>query len=328
MNAKSRAADIAEQAARAAADDINVGGLRAAKGTVGGLSPAARATFFCRRGPHAQLVASYASGVPGATATLTACTPSMTTVGGTPSLSVTATVQLSVRPALPVPPCNTISPTAGRAHTWPAAGPSHGERLMSAPPPCRPSWGPGRRRRRPPAAIDDLGLLAVVLLAALTIGVPVALVALIGPAGTEVDAVDVRPHRAARRGDDPEGLVGHRVARVAAACLVRDRGDPGGRAQRGHAGQGAAVRRHPVRGAPAGDAALLLFSAAAALSPALSQAAPAAPGVQRLRAGPVPRSGTATRPWRGEADSGPGRRDRRPPRLRSSTRSRRRSSTW
>jgi Flp pilus assembly protein TadG len=108
MNAKSRAADIAEQAARAAADDISVGGLRAAKGTVS----LAGGACDLRSGPAAQLVASYASGVPGATATLTACTPSMTTVGGTPSLSVTATVQLSVRPALPVPPFNTISATA------------------------------------------------------------------------------------------------------------------------------------------------------------------------------------------------------------------------
>ena len=108
MNAKSRAADIAEQAARAAADDINVGGLRTGKGTVG----LAGGACDLQTGPAAQLVASYASGVPGATATLTACTPSMTTVGGTPSLSVTATVQLSVRPALPVPPFNTISATA------------------------------------------------------------------------------------------------------------------------------------------------------------------------------------------------------------------------
>jgi Flp pilus assembly protein TadG len=108
MNAKSRAADIAEQAARAAADDINVGSLRTAKGTVG----LAGGACDLQSGPAAQLVANYASGVPGATATLTACTPSMTTVGGTPSLSVTATVQLSVRPALPVPPFNTISATA------------------------------------------------------------------------------------------------------------------------------------------------------------------------------------------------------------------------
>ena len=43
---------------------------------------------------------------------LTGCTSAVTVVGGTPSLSVTATVQLSVRPALPVPPFQTISATA------------------------------------------------------------------------------------------------------------------------------------------------------------------------------------------------------------------------
>jgi Flp pilus assembly protein TadG len=110
MNAKSRAADIAEQAARAAADDVNVAGLRTGKGTV---QLAANACDLDpQAGPAAQLVANYASGVPGATATLTACTPSMTTAGGTPSLTVTATVQLSVRPALAVPPFDTISATA------------------------------------------------------------------------------------------------------------------------------------------------------------------------------------------------------------------------
>jgi hypothetical protein len=108
MNAKSRAADIAEQAARAAADDVNVGGLRAGQGTValGG------GACDLRTGPAAQLVADYVAGVPGATAKLTGCVPSVTDVGGTPSLTVTATVQLSVRPALPVPPFNTISATA------------------------------------------------------------------------------------------------------------------------------------------------------------------------------------------------------------------------
>jgi Flp pilus assembly protein TadG len=114
MNAKSRAADIAEQAARAAADDINVTNLR--EGTAAGGNTVELAGNACdldpQTGPAAQLVANYASGVPGATATLTACTPSMTTVDGIPSLSVTATVQLSVRPALPVPPFNTISATA------------------------------------------------------------------------------------------------------------------------------------------------------------------------------------------------------------------------
>jgi Flp pilus assembly protein TadG len=108
INAKSRAADIAEQAARAAADDVNVVGLRTGTGTV---SLSANACDM-RQGPAAQLVTEYARGVPGATATLTGCTPSTTNVGGTPAVSVTATVQLTVRPALPVPPFNTISATA------------------------------------------------------------------------------------------------------------------------------------------------------------------------------------------------------------------------
>ena len=83
-----------------------MGSLRA--GTVG-LSGGA---CDLRGGPAAELVADYASGVPGATAELTGCTSAMTVVGGTPSLSVTATVQFSVRPALPVPPFKTISATA------------------------------------------------------------------------------------------------------------------------------------------------------------------------------------------------------------------------
>jgi Flp pilus assembly protein TadG len=117
MNAKSRAADIAEQAARAAADDISVAGLRTGKATVT-LAPGAcdlspqPGSNGTPTGPAAQLVANYASGVPGATATLTGCTVSTTTVGGTPSLSVTATVQLSVRPAIPMPPFSTITATA------------------------------------------------------------------------------------------------------------------------------------------------------------------------------------------------------------------------
>jgi Flp pilus assembly protein TadG len=106
INAKSRAADIAEQAARAAADDVNVAGLRAGSVQLGG------GACDLRAGPAAQLVAAYAGGVPGATATLTGCASSMTTVGGRPSLSVTATVQLSVRPSIPVPPFQTISATA------------------------------------------------------------------------------------------------------------------------------------------------------------------------------------------------------------------------
>ncbi|MGH3209250.1 MAG: pilus assembly protein TadG-related protein, partial [Trebonia sp.] len=95
MNAKSRAADIAEQAARAAADDVNVVNLRA------GTLDLDTAACDLQSGPAAKMVTSYANGVPGATAKLTECTPSTRDVGGNPSLTVTATVQLSVRPALP-----------------------------------------------------------------------------------------------------------------------------------------------------------------------------------------------------------------------------------
>lgn len=109
MNAKSRAADIAEQAARAAADDLNVSDLRG--GTVA-LAGGTGGACDLRAGPAAQLVADYAAGVPGATATLNGCTSAVTDVSGSPSLTVTATVRLSVRPALPVPPFNTISVTA------------------------------------------------------------------------------------------------------------------------------------------------------------------------------------------------------------------------
>jgi uncharacterized membrane protein len=109
MNARSRAGDIAEQAARAAADDVDVNGLRTGNFALGDgacdLNPDSN-------GPAATLVADYAKGVPGATAELTGCTPSVTDVGGTPSLTVTATVRLSVRPAIPVPPFDKISATA------------------------------------------------------------------------------------------------------------------------------------------------------------------------------------------------------------------------
>ena len=108
MNAKSRATNLAEQAARAAANDLSVGDLRTGQGTVRLVGGACD----LRTGPAAQLVADYAAGVPGSSATLTGCTSKVTDVGGTPSLTVTAIVQFSVRPDLPVPPFNTISATA------------------------------------------------------------------------------------------------------------------------------------------------------------------------------------------------------------------------
>jgi len=109
MNAKSRAGDIAEQAARAAANDVDVNQLRTRNFVIGNgacdLNPN-------DNGPAAVLVADYALGVPGATAVLTGCTPSVTEVDGGPTLAVTATVRLTVRPAFPVPPFDTISATA------------------------------------------------------------------------------------------------------------------------------------------------------------------------------------------------------------------------
>jgi Flp pilus assembly protein TadG len=111
MNAKSRAADIAEQAARAAADDLNVGDLRTAAGGLGGVDLGGGACDL-QNGPAATLVSEYVDGIPGATAKLTDCTQSVQEIGGTPSLTVTATVRLSVRPDLPVPPFTTISATA------------------------------------------------------------------------------------------------------------------------------------------------------------------------------------------------------------------------
>jgi Flp pilus assembly protein TadG len=106
MNDKSRAADIGEQAARAAADDLDTGQLRA--GTV------ALAGGACdlQNGPAANLVAAYAKGVPGVTASLTGCQPGTTTVAGQQELSVTVTVHLSAPPALPVGAFSTINATA------------------------------------------------------------------------------------------------------------------------------------------------------------------------------------------------------------------------
>lgn len=112
MNARSRAADIAEQSARAALDDLNVADLRGGKLELADNGNGTAGACDTQNGPAAQLVKTYAAGVPGATATLTGCTPGVTDVGGTQSLTVTTTVQLSVRPALPVPPFNTISASA------------------------------------------------------------------------------------------------------------------------------------------------------------------------------------------------------------------------
>ena len=99
--AKSRAADIAEQAARAAADDIDPGALR--NGDV------AIAAGACGTpGPASELVSTYQKGV-GVTATMLTCTPG-TGPGGAPD--VTVAVQVSMKPFLPVSSFGSITVTA------------------------------------------------------------------------------------------------------------------------------------------------------------------------------------------------------------------------
>ena len=99
--AKSRAADIAQQAARAAADDINPAALRN-----GDVSIAAGACGT--PGPASDLIATYQKGV-GVTAKMLTCLPG-TGPQGAPS--VTVRVQVSMKPFLPVGPFATINVTA------------------------------------------------------------------------------------------------------------------------------------------------------------------------------------------------------------------------
>jgi Flp pilus assembly protein TadG len=99
--AKSRAADIAEQAARAAADDIDPGALRN-----GNVEIAAGACGV--PGPASELVSTYQKGV-GVTATMLTCNPGSGPEGAP---DVTVQVQVSMKPFLPVNPFGTITVTA------------------------------------------------------------------------------------------------------------------------------------------------------------------------------------------------------------------------
>jgi Flp pilus assembly protein TadG len=99
--AKSRAADIAEQAARAAADDINPGALRNGQVTI---DPAA-----CQiPGPASELVSTYQKGV-GVQASMQNCQIG-TDPQGAPD--VTVEVQVSMKPFIPVNPFAAINVTA------------------------------------------------------------------------------------------------------------------------------------------------------------------------------------------------------------------------
>jgi len=101
MIAKSRAADIAEQAARAAADDIATGALRNGQVAIaGGACNAA--------GPAAGLISTYAKGVD-VTALMRSCAIG-TGPEGTPD--VTVGVRVSIKPAIPAGAFSAISVTA------------------------------------------------------------------------------------------------------------------------------------------------------------------------------------------------------------------------
>ena len=96
--AKSRAADIAEQAARAAADDINPAALRNGDVTI-----AAGACGI--PGPASDLISTYQKGV-GVTASMLDCHVG-TGPQGAPD--VTVQVQVSMKPFIPVNPFSTIN---------------------------------------------------------------------------------------------------------------------------------------------------------------------------------------------------------------------------
>jgi hypothetical protein len=102
MVAKARAADIAEQAARASADDIAPASLRQ--------GPIQLAGDACdlMTGPAAGLVKTYEEGV-GVNATLEGCEPG-TDAAGAPD--VTVQVQVSVPPLIPAPAFKKITVVA------------------------------------------------------------------------------------------------------------------------------------------------------------------------------------------------------------------------
>lgn len=90
--AKSRAADIAEQAARAAADDINPAALRTGQVSISG-------DACDQGGPASVLISTYGKGV-GVTASMLSCQRG-TDAAGNPD--VTVQVQVAIHPAIPAP---------------------------------------------------------------------------------------------------------------------------------------------------------------------------------------------------------------------------------
>jgi Flp pilus assembly protein TadG len=95
LNARERAADIAEQAARAAVTDLSIGDLHS-QGTAGAETVAIDWTTACTFAQ--QTVTDYTSGLGGVTAA------AMAKCGeGANPLTATVTVTVTSRPAIPVP---------------------------------------------------------------------------------------------------------------------------------------------------------------------------------------------------------------------------------
>jgi Flp pilus assembly protein TadG len=95
LNARERAADVAEQAARAAVTDLSIGNLHG-QGATGTEAIAIDWTTACNYA--LQTVADYASGTGGVTeATMTRCRQ------GTNPLTATVTVTVTSTPAIPIP---------------------------------------------------------------------------------------------------------------------------------------------------------------------------------------------------------------------------------
>ena len=169
MNARERAADIAGQAARAAAEDIAPAALRAGNAP-GGAFPIDWGTAC---GYAQQVVQRYGAGLTGTAVAMTACPP-----------------RPPARPRLRSPSRSPPGPSSGAACSArsprPPPGPprpnavtlSNKEVLMAPPIPGLRAAGPDQAPDRRGRAGRDAR--AVVLLAALTVGVPIALVTVVG----------------------------------------------------------------------------------------------------------------------------------------------------
>jgi Flp pilus assembly protein TadG len=111
LNARERAADIAEQAARAAATDLNTAGLRSAAGTVA----IDWADDLNNGGPCAiaqRAVNAYAKSFNSVTsARMTSCG-----AGADPG-TATITVQVTTQPVIPAPGFSTMTMTATQSAT-------------------------------------------------------------------------------------------------------------------------------------------------------------------------------------------------------------------